>query len=94
MLVIGGLLNVVGLGFFCWVLFTLAIDVAGFRWRHSGDQFNSSWSRAIRRRHGWFIAGSNTLVAGQLASSVAHSPIVRFVIGLLFALPAACPAMM
>jgi hypothetical protein len=36
MLVIGGLLNVVGLGFFCWVLFTLAIDVAGFRWRHSG----------------------------------------------------------
>ena len=37
-----------------------------------------------------FVAGSTTLVAGQFAFSVARSPIVRLVVGLLFALPAAC----
>ena len=36
-----------------------------------------------------FVAGSTTLVAGQFAFSVARSPIVRLVVGLLFALPAA-----
>ena len=37
-----------------------------------------------------FVAGSTTLVAGQFAFSVARSPLVRLVVGLLFALPAAC----
>jgi hypothetical protein len=37
-----------------------------------------------------FVAGSTTLVAGQFAFSVARSPLVRLVGGLLFALPAAC----
>jgi fructose-specific phosphotransferase system IIC component len=32
-----------------------------------------------------FVAGSTTLVAGQFAFSVARSPIVRLVVGLLFA---------
>jgi hypothetical protein len=36
-----------------------------------------------------FVAGVFTLVFGQYAFSVARSPIVRLVVGLLFALPAA-----
>jgi len=36
-----------------------------------------------------FVAGGFTLVVGQYAFSVVRSPIVRLVVGLLFALPAA-----
>jgi hypothetical protein len=36
-----------------------------------------------------FVAGGFTLVVGQYAFSVARSPVIRLVIGLLFSLPAA-----
>jgi hypothetical protein len=64
--------------------------IAVLRRYDRGNLFISSWSRSVRRHRRRFVAGSTTLVAGQFAFSVARFPIVRLVVGLLFALPAAC----
>jgi hypothetical protein len=70
MLIIGVLLNIVGLGIFCWALFALATHALAF--------FVVG-----------FVTAGFTLVLGQYAFSVARSPIVRLLIRLLFAVPAA-----
>jgi hypothetical protein len=91
MLIIGVLLNIVGLGIFCWALFALAthalpffvgMTVGIYSFQVGAGPFGANVVG--------FVAGSTTLVAGQFAFSVARSPIVRLVVGLLFALPAAC----
>jgi hypothetical protein len=91
MLIIGILLNVVGLGIFCWALFALAthalpffvgVTVGIYSFQVGAGPFGAIVVG--------FVAGSTTLVAGQFAFSVARSPVVRLVVGLLFALPAAC----
>jgi len=90
MLIVGILLNVVGLGVLCWALFTLAVHALPF--------FVSMIAGLYAYQNGMgpfgaivvgFAAGSFTLVVGQYAFSVARSPVIRLVIGLLFALPAA-----
>ena len=90
MLIVGILLNVVGLGVICWALFTLAVHALPF--------FVSMIAGLYAYQNGMgpfgatvvgFAAGSFTLVVGQYAFFVARSPIIRLVIGLLFALPAA-----
>ena len=90
MLIIGILLNVVGLGIFCWALFALAthalpffvgVTVGIYSFQVGAGPFDAIVVG--------FVAGSTTLVAGQFAFSVARFPIVRLVVGLLFALPAA-----
>ena len=90
MLIIGILLNVVGLGVLCWALFTLAVHALPF--------FVGMTAGIYAYQNGkgpfgaiviGFVAGGCTLVVGQYAFSVARSPVVRLVIGLLFALPAA-----
>jgi hypothetical protein len=90
MLIIGILLNVVGLGVICWALFTLAVHALPF--------FVGMIAGLYAYQNGigpfgaivvGFAAGGFTLVVGQYAFSVARSPVVRLVIGLLFALPAA-----
>lgn len=89
MLIVGILLNVVGLGVICWALFTLAVHalpffvgmIAGLYAYQNGSPFGAIVVG--------FAASGFTLVVGQYAFSVARSPIVRLVIGLLFALPAA-----
>ena len=90
MLIIGVLLNIVGLGIFCWALFALATHAlpffVGMTVGIYSFQVGAGPFGAIVVG---FIAGSTTLVAGQFAFSVARSPIVRLVVGLLFALPAA-----
>ena len=91
MIIIGILLNIVGLGVFCWVLFTLAIyALPFFVGMTAGDlcvikpeQVRSAPSSLASSRaasHSW---------SGSTLFSVARSPIVRLVIALLFAVPAA-----
>jgi len=90
MLIIGILLNIVGLGIFCWALFALATHAlpffVGMTVGIYSFQVGAGPFGAIVVG---FVAGSTTLVAGQFAFSVARSPIARLVVGLLFALPAA-----
>ena len=90
MIIIGILLNIVGLGIFCWALFALATHALPF---FVGMTVGIYSFQAGAGPFGaivvGFVAGGTTLVVGQYAFSVARSPIVRLVIGLLFAVPAA-----
>jgi hypothetical protein len=91
MIIIGILLNIVGLGIFCWALFALAIHALPFFVGMSVGIYSfQSGAGPFGAIVIGFVAAGLTLVAGQYAFSVARSPIVRLVIGLLFALPAAC----
>jgi hypothetical protein len=90
MLVIGIVLSFVGLGFLCWALFALAVYAlpflagvaAGFAAYHTG-------AGPIAAMLVGLIAGVVTLAAGQVISAAVHSPLLRFPIALLFAVPAA-----
>ena len=90
MLVIGIVLSFVGLGFFCWLLFTLAVHTlpffagvtAGLAAYHYGSGVTGGIAIGL-------IAGAVMLFAGRFASATARSPVVRTMIALLFAMPAA-----
>jgi hypothetical protein len=90
MLIIGLVLSVFGIGFFCWVLFTLAVYAlpfvagltAGLAAYHSGAGIAGAIVVAI-------IAGGVTLTIGQIALATIRSPLIRGAIGLLYAVPAA-----
>jgi hypothetical protein len=90
MLIIGVLLNIVGLGIFCWALFTLAVHALPFFVGLTAGiysfQIGMGPFGAIVIG---FIVACCTLVVGRYAFSVARAPIVRILIGLLFAVPAA-----
>ena len=90
MLIIGVLLNIAGLGIFCWALFALATHALPF---FVGMTVGIYSFQAGAGPFGAIVVGfvmaGFTLVVGQYAFSVARSPIVRLVIGLLFAVPAA-----
>jgi len=90
MLIIGVLLNIAGLGIFCWALFALAIHALPF---FVGMTVGIYSFQAGAGPFGaivvGFIMAGFTVVVGQYAFSVARSPVLRLVIGLLFALPAA-----
>jgi hypothetical protein len=90
MVIIGVLLNVVGLGVFCWALFALATHALPF---FVGMTVGIYSFQAGAGPFGaivvGFVTGGFTLVLGQYAFSAARSPIVRLVVGLLFAVPAA-----
>jgi len=91
MIIIGIILNIVGLGVFCWLLFLLASNAfpffvgatAGIYSLQAGAGPFSAFLFSV-------IAGGFALGAGRYAFAVARTPIVRIVIGLLFAVPAAC----
>jgi hypothetical protein len=89
MLIIGVLLNIVGLGIFCWALFALATRALPF---FVGMTVGIYSFQAGAGPFGaivvGFVTAGFTLVLGRYAISVARSPIVRLVIGLLFAVPA------
>jgi hypothetical protein len=88
MIIIGLILGALGIGFFCWLLFTLAVYAlpffatvtAGLAAFHSGAGVIGAIG---------IVAGAVTLGAGQLAFAVAGSPLIRAAIALLFATPAA-----
>jgi len=90
MIIIGILLNIVGLGIFCWLLFTLAVYAFPFFVGTTAGIYS------LQVGTGPFgtllvgvIAGGFTLVIGRYAFAVVRSPLVRLAIGLLFAVPAA-----
>ncbi|MEH2561595.1 hypothetical protein [Bradyrhizobium sp. AZCC 2289] len=90
MLIVGVLLNIVGLGIFCWAPFALATHALPF---FIGMTVGIYSFQAGAGPFGaivvGFVTAGFTLVVGQHAFSVARSPIVRLAIGLLFAVPAA-----
>ena len=91
MIIIGVLLNVVGLGVFCWALFALAIHALPF---FVGMTVGIYSFQAGAGPIGAIVVGvvtaGFTLVVAQHAIFVARSPIVRLLIRLLFAVPATC----
>ena len=89
MVVIGLVLSVVGLGFFCWLLFTLAVYAlpffaslsAGLAAFHSG-------AGVIGALIVGALTGGATLAIGQIAFATVRTPLIRVLIGLLYAVPA------
>lgn len=90
MLALGITLNIIGLGFFCWVLFTLAIYAlpffvgvtAGLYAHQSGTEPFSALVLGL-------LAGAFTLVIGQTIFALVRKPILRIAVALMFAVPAA-----
>ena len=90
MIIIGILLNIVGLGIFCWLLFTLAIHAVPFLVGTTAGIYSfQAGTGPFGAFVFGFVAGGFTLVVGQYAFSVVRAPVVRLAIGLLFAVPAA-----
>ena len=89
MLALGLLLNTVGLGVVCWLMFTLAVYIlpfivalnAGFWAYHSGAGVLGTPLVAI-------AAGGMTLAIAQFAFAMTQSLILRTIIAAMFALPA------
>lgn len=90
MLALGLLLNTVGIGLFCWLIFTLAVYAlpffvavnAGMIAFHSGAGVLGAPLVGI-------AAGGMTLAIGQALFAVTRAVILRAIIAALFALPAA-----
>jgi hypothetical protein len=90
MIIIGIILSVFAIAFFCWLLFTLAVYAlplfvglaAAFAAYHAGYGVFASALIAI-------LAGGAVLALGQLAFAVVRTPILRTLIALIFAIPAA-----
>lgn len=90
MIIIGILLNIVGLGVFCCALFALAIHALPFFVALTAALYaHQTGASPLGTIVVGFLAGSFTFVLGQYVFSTARSRIVRLVIGLLFAVPAA-----
>jgi hypothetical protein len=89
MIIIGIVLSFVCFAYLCWLLFTLAVYAlpvcagvtAAIAVYHSGSGLVGAIIVGV-------IAGSITLVAGQIAFTTLRSPVVRAAIAALFAMPA------
>ena len=89
-LILSIIISVFGIGFFCWLLFTLAVYAlpffvamtAGFAALHSGAGVIGAIVVGI-------VVGIVTLAAGQLSFAIVRLPVIRAAIALLFAVPAA-----
>jgi hypothetical protein len=90
MLVIALILNVFGIGLFCWLIFTLAVYAlpffigltVGMAAFHGGAGILGALLTGIG-------AGALTLVLGQVAFAVVRPLILRVMISAAFAIPAA-----
>jgi hypothetical protein len=91
MKIIGILLNIVALGVFCWALFALAVHALPFFvGLTAGISIYQTGTGPFAAIVVGFMTGGFTLVLGRtVAASVERAPIVRLLIGLVFALPAA-----
>ncbi len=87
---IGLVLGSLGLGFFCWLLFTLAVyALPFFAGMTAGLAAFQSGAGIIGAFIVGILAGGATLALGQIAFATSRMPLTRAVIGLLYALPAA-----
>jgi hypothetical protein len=90
MIILGIILSVFAIAFFCWLLFTLAVYAlpffvgltAAFTAYHHGYGVFGSGLIAI-------IVGAGVLALGQLLFAAVRVPILRACIALVFAIPAA-----
>ena len=89
MLVLGLLLNIAGIGLFCWLIFTLAVFALPFfvglnvfmMALHSGAGIFGAAIAGI-------ATSGVTLAIGQTAFAITRSVIIRAIIAALFAVPA------
>ncbi len=89
MVILPLVLGVFGIGFLCWLLFTLAVYALPlFAGVTTGLAAYHSGSGAIAGLLVGLIAGIITLVIGQIAFASIRSPLIRALIALLFAVPA------
>jgi len=90
MLALGIVLNIVGLGFFCWVLFTLAIYALPFFVGMTAGLYAHESGTGPLGAIGLGIgAAAFVLVVGQTIFSFVRMPILRIAVALMFAVPAA-----
>ncbi len=82
-------LGVFGLGFFCWLLFTLAIYALPFlAGLTAGLAVFDSGVGVVGALIVGFLAGGATLALGQIGFATTRTPLIRTIIGLLYTVPA------
>ena len=89
MIAIGLILSIFGIGFLCWLLFTLAVYAVSFFAGVMAGLTAFHNDAVIGAIVVGLVAGGLTLGAGQIAFSVIKAPLIRAAIALLFAAPAA-----
>jgi hypothetical protein len=90
MIIIGVLLNIVGLGISAWALFALAVHALPFFvGMTAGIHALQAGTGPLGAIVIGFLAAGFTLLVGQCALGATRSGLLRFVIGLLFTIPAA-----
>ena len=90
MLSLGIVVNIVGLGFFCWVLFTLAIyALPFFVGMTAGLYAHESGTGPLGAIGFGICAAAFVLVFGQTIFAVVRTPLLRVAVALMFAVPAA-----
>jgi hypothetical protein len=90
MIIVGLVLSVVGIGFFCWLLLTLAVNTlpffagttTGLTVFHGGSGIIGALVVAV-------LVGGATLTIGKIVFVTVRTPLTRAVSGLLYAVPAA-----
>jgi hypothetical protein len=90
MLALGIVFNIIGLGFICWVLFTLAIYALPFlAGMTAGLYAHESGTGPLGAIGLGIVAAAFVLVIGQTIFSFARTLILRIAVALMFAVPAA-----
>jgi hypothetical protein len=90
MIVIGIIFSVFGIGFLCWLMFTLAVYALPFFAAMTvGLNAYHSGAGVIGALPVGFATGAVTLVSAQFVFAVVGSPVLRAAIVILFAAPAA-----
>ena len=86
---LSALLSVVGLGFLCWLLFSLAVYALPFFVAVTvGYYAFENGAGPIIAIAVALFAGAVALILGQVAFATIRSPTIRLAIGALYALPA------
>ncbi len=89
MIATGILLSIVGLGFFCWLLFTLAIyALPSFAGLAGGLAAFHSGAGAVGAITVGLLVGGAILALGQVVFAATRMPL-RAIVGLVYAVPAA-----
>jgi hypothetical protein len=90
MLIIGIVLAFIALAYLCWVLFALAVyALPFFAGLSAGLAAYHSGSGPIGAIIVGVVTGAVTLLLGQVAFAKVRSPLIRVVVALFFAAPAA-----
>jgi len=89
MLALGLVLNTVGIGLFCWLIFTLEVYALPFFVAVNAGMLAFHGAGVVGASIVGIAAGAVTLAVGQTAFSIARSLILRAAIAAVFAIPAA-----